>query len=169
MLTIGIICLFALVTCNEDGIEYKHYTPRESGSGSVSVDYDSGSGSVSVDYDSGGGSDYDSGGVSDYDSGSGSDYDSGSGGHYDSGSGSVSVDYDSGSGSGIPIKNNKGVGWLPGAILGGILGGLFVFAGLAVLGLRFCALNKKEKEKDDKDFEYDYYGIIQSRYNSSYV
>ena len=125
MFTIGIICLFALVTCNDYGVEYDdYYSPQDSVSGS---------------------------------------------GHDD----------ESGSGSGddviitttiIPVKDDdKGGGGGGGAIVGGILGGLCVFAGLAMLGRRFCALNKKEKEKDDKDLDYDYYGIIQRRTSSSYV
>jgi hypothetical protein len=127
MFAIGIICLFALVTCNdyeENGVEYDEeyddYSPTQDESGSGSGDGDDTTTTSAP---------------------------------------SKNVD-DKGSGGG-------------GAIVGGILGGLCVFAGLAVLGRRFCksstGLNKKEKEKHDKDLDYDYYGIIQRRTSSSYA
>ena len=102
MFAIGIICLFALVTCNDYGVEYDEeyddYSPTQDESGS-------GSGS-----------------------GSGDDV-------------IITTTI-------IPVKDDdKGGGG--GAIVGGILGGLCVFAGLAVLGRRFCkssiGLNKKRE------------------------
>ena len=98
MLTIGLICLFALVTCNDYGVEYDEeyddYSPTQDESGSGSGD------DVII---------------------------------------TTTI---------IPVKDDdKGGGG--GAIVGGILGGLFVFAGLAVLGRRFCkssiGLNKKRE------------------------
>jgi len=104
MLTIGIICLFALVTCNDYGVEYDDYFPPD--------DYESGSGSGS---------------------GSGDD--------------DVTTP--------APSKNvdDKGVR------VGYILGGLGAFAVLAVVGRRFCKKSRHVKEKDDKDLDYDYYGV----------
>jgi hypothetical protein len=121
MLTIGIICLFALVTCNdyeEDGIEYDEYVEQ---------------------YD---------------DSGSGS------------GSGDDVVTFTT---TTTPAPSTKkDVGDSGGAVVGGILGGLGILAVLAILGRRFCRKSRHEKEKDDKELDYDYYGIINRR-TSSYV
>lgn len=59
--------------------------------------------------------------------------------------------------------------WIKYTVLGGIVGGLGVIGGLIAAGRQLCKKSKKEKEKDDKDLEYDYYGIIQRRLSSSYV
>ena len=70
-----------------------------------------------------------------------------------------------------------------GAILGGISAGTGIVYGLVLLGRRFCKKTTKEKsdrdldvdhkrnldvntKKDlDSDLDYDYYGIMQKRYN----
>jgi hypothetical protein len=68
-----------------------------------------------------------------------------------------------------------------GAILGGISAGTGIVYGLVLLGRRFCKKTTKEKSdkdldvdnkknvdvdaKKDLDLDYDYYGIMQKRYN----
>lgn len=70
-----------------------------------------------------------------------------------------------------------------GAILGGISAGTGIIYGLVLLGRRFCKKTTKEKNDRDldvehkrnldkntkkdleHDLEYDYYGIMQKRYN----
>lgn len=70
---------------------------------------------------------------------------------------------------------------LIGAILGGTSVGIGIICGLVLLGRRFCKNTTKEKNdrdldvdnkknvdvdtKKDLDLDYDYYGIIQKRYN----
>jgi len=71
----------------------------------------------------------------------------------------------------VPVKDEGGgdKGW---AIFGGVLGGLSAFAGLALLGRRFCKkiMNEHDKKKnDDTDVEYDYYGILHRRTSRSYA
>ena len=75
--------------------------------------------------------------------------------------------YESGNQEIIPVvgddSDNAGAGSYKYGIVGGILGGLAILIGLALFGRRMLY---RRKEKDDKDLDYDYYGIMQRRYCS---